>query len=559
MAETPLPVERREQIFPVLSAAQLKRIAQYGTTRTVRDGEVLFRQGDEGVHLYVVLRGELDIVRPDGESESLVVRHQQGNFSGETAMLSGRRALATARAHGDGELVDIPPSALRNLMVTDAELSELFMRAFILRRVALISNNIGDAVVLGSRHCARTLGLREFLTRNAHPYLYLDVEDDEGARALVERLQIGPHDIPVLICRGTKVLRAPSNAEVAECLGFNAGITTDAVRDVIVVGAGPAGLSAAVYAASEGLDVLVLENNAPGGQAGSSSKIENYLGFPTGISGQALAGRAFTQAQKFGANVAIARNVKRLDCAGRPYAVELEDGQRIRARAIVIASGARYRRLDVENLAQFENAGVYYGATFVEAKLCEGDEVIVIGGGNSAGQAAVYLSGIAKHVHMLVRSGGLADTMSRYLIRRIEETPTITLRTRTEIVGLMGKTELSAVRWRIATTGETEDRPIRHVFCMMGADPCTSWLKGCVALDDKGFVKTGQDLSPEDLASTDWTLSRHPMLLETSRPGIFAVGDVRSGNVKRVASAVGEGSISIPLVHRVLAGVSSGG
>ncbi len=555
MAETPFPVERREQIFPRLTEAQLQRMARYGTRRPVRDGEVLFRQGDEGIHLYVIVRGELDIVRPDGDGETLIVRHQQGNFTGETAMLSGRRALATGRFRGDGEVVDIPPSALRDLMVTDAELSELMMRAFILRRVALISNNLGDAVVLGSRHCAHTLGLREFLTRNGHPYLYLDVEQDEGARALVERLQVGPQDMPVLICRGTKVLRAPSNAQVAECLGFNAGIATDAVRDVVVVGAGPAGLSAAVYAASEGLDVLVLETDAPGGQAGSSSKIENYLGFPTGISGQALAGRAFTQAQKFGANVAIGLKVKRLDCGGRPYVVELDDGERIRARAVVIASGARYRRLGVENLTRFENAGVYYGATFVEAKLCEGEEAIVIGGGNSAGQAAVYLSGIARHVHMLVRRGGLAETMSRYLIRRIEESPAITLHTRTEIVGLMGNGELQGVRWRKHATGETEDRPVRHVFCMMGADPCTGWLQGYVALDDKGFVKTGQDLTPDDLASTDWTLSRHPLLLETSRPGIFAVGDVRSGNVKRVASAVGEGSISIQLVHRVLAGL----
>ena len=558
MAVTPLPVERREQIFPVLSEAQLQRIAHYGTRRAVRDGEILFRQGDEGVHFFVVLSGELDVVRPEGDGERLVVRHQPGNFTGETAMLSGRRALATGRVRGDGEVVDIPPSALRNLVVTDAELSELLMRAFILRRVALISNHLGDAVVLGSRHCAKTLGIREFLERNGHPYLYLDVEQDEGARALVERFQIGPHDIPVLICRGTKVLRAPSNAEVADCLGFNAGISTDAVRDIVVVGAGPAGLSAAVYAASEGLDVLVLESNAPGGQAGSSSKIENYLGFPTGISGQALAGRAFTQAQKFGANVAVGLTVKRLDCSVRPYAVVLESGERIRARAIIIASGARYRRLGVENLGRFENAGVYYGATFVESRLAEGEEAIVIGGGNSAGQAAVYLSGIARHVHMLVRSGGLADSMSRYLIRRIEESPAITLRTRHEIVGLLGDGELTGVQWRNGATGAVEERPVRHVFCMMGADPCTGWLEGCLALDEKGFVKTGQDLTAEDLSGSGWALSRHPLLLETSRPGIFAVGDVRSGNVKRVASAVGEGSISIQLAHRVLSGVTSG-
>ena len=558
MAVTPLPVERREQIFPVLTEAQLQRIAHYGTRRAVRDGEILFRQGDEGVHFFVVLSGELDVVRPEGDGERLVVRHQPGNFTGETAMLSGRRALATGRVRGDGEVVDIPPSALRNLVVTDAELSELLMRAFILRRVALISNHLGDAVVLGSRHCAKTLGIREFLERNGHPYLYLDVEQDEGARALVERFQIGPHDIPVLICRGTKVLRAPSNAEVADCLGFNAGISTDAVRDIVVVGAGPAGLSAAVYAASEGLDVLVLESNAPGGQAGSSSKIENYLGFPTGISGQALAGRAFTQAQKFGANVAVGLTVKRLDCSVRPYAVVLESGERIRARAIIIASGARYRRLGVENLGRFENAGVYYGATFVESRLADGEEAIVIGGGNSAGQAAVYLSGIARHVHMLVRSGGLADSMSRYLIRRIEESPAITLRTRHEIVGLLGDGELTGVQWRNGATGAVEERPVRHVFCMMGADPCTGWLEGCLALDEKGFVKTGQDLTAEDLSGSGWALSRHPLLLETSRPGIFAVGDVRSGNVKRVASAVGEGSISIQLAHRVLSGVTSG-
>jgi thioredoxin reductase (NADPH) len=558
MAFSPLHVERSEQIFPTLTEAQLQRISRHGTRRTVKDGEILFKQGDEGAHFFVIVRGELDVVQPHGETETLIVRHQPGNFTGETAMLSGRRALATGRFRGDGEVVDIPPQGLRNLVVNDAELSEMLMRAFILRRVALINNHIGDAVVVGSRHCARTQALREFLERNGHPYVYLDVEQDEGARALVERFQIGPQDIPVLICRGTKVLKVPSNEEVAECLGFNAGIACSAVRDVVVVGAGPAGLSAAVYAASEGLDVLVLETNAPGGQAGYSAKIENYLGFPTGISGQALAGRAFTQAQKFGAEVAIASKVAHMDCSTTPYVIEMESGHRIRARSVVIASGAEYRKLEVENRPRFENMGVYYGAMFLDRKFLEGQEVVVVGGGNSAGQAAVYLSGFAGHVHMLVRSGGLAESMSRYLIRRIEESPKITLRTRTEIVALDGKTELEGVRWRNSATGETEDRPVRNVFCMMGASPCTQWLEGCVALDDKGFVKTGQDLTPEDLASTQWTLTRPPLLLETSRPGIFAVGDVRSGNVKRVASAVGEGSISIQLVHRILSGVSSG-
>jgi len=559
MVETPIEVERRAQMFPRLTEAQLERVVHYGTRRKVRTGEVLFQQGDEGVHFFVVLQGALDIVHPEGAGERLIVRHQTGEFSGETTMLSGRRALATARKHADGEVVDITPAGLRQLVVADAELSELLMRAFILRRVAMITNHLGDVVLVGSRHDAGTLRTSEFLTRNGHPYAYLDIDRDEGGRAILERFELGTADIPVLICRGTRVLKAPTNAEVAECLGFNAAIETEKVRDVVVVGGGPAGLSAAVYAASEGLDVLVLESNAPGGQAGSSSKIENYLGFPTGISGQALAGRAFTQAQKFGADVAIARTARGLECGGRPYVLEVDDGSRVRTRAVVIASGARYRKLEVPNLAQFENAGVYYGATWTEAQLCEGEEVIVVGGGNSAGQAAVYLSGIARHVHMLVRSGGLAETMSRYLIRRIEESPAITLRTRTEIVGLLGTGALQSVRWRNNATGETEERPVGHVFCMMGADPSTGWLQGCVAVDENGFVKTGQDLSAEDLAKNAWPLSRPPLLLETSRPGIFAVGDVRAGNVKRVASAVGEGSISIQLVHRVLAGLTAGG
>jgi thioredoxin reductase (NADPH) len=550
MAE--LIIERRAQTFPQLTEAQIARVEHFGRRRPVRAGDYLFHQGDEETHMFVVVRGQLDIVQPKETGEELLVTHENGSFTGEANFLSGRRALASGRMRNDGEVIDVPPAALRQLIQTDAELSEMMMRAFILRRVTLITNHLGDAVLVGSRHSAATLRIQEFLTRNAHPYQYMDVERHEGAQALLDSFHVTVDEVPVLICRGTKLLKNPTNAEVADCLGFNYAIDTAAVRDVVVVGAGPAGLAAAVYAASEGLDVLVLEANAPGGQAGSSSKIENYLGFPTGISGGALAGRAFTQAQKFGASVAIARAATGLSCAGEPYEISLSNGEKVRAKTVIIASGAQYRKLEVPNLSGFENAGVYYGATFVEAQLCQGEDVVVIGGGNSAGQAAVYLSGIAKHVHVLVRSGTLSDTMSRYLIRRIEESPNVSLRTWTEIEALEGNKQLENLRWRNKKTRESEERPIRHVFCMMGAFPNTEWLNGCVALDLRGFIKTGQDLSREELEASGWTLTRTPLLLETSRPGIFAVGDVRSGNIKRVAAAVGEGSISIQLVHRVL-------
>ena len=358
--------------------------------------------------------------------------------------------------------------------------------------------------------------------------------------------------MPVLICRGKTVLRNPSNQQIAECLGLNPAIDSEKVRDLVIVGAGPAGLAAAVYGASEGLDVLVVESNAPGGQAGLSSKIENYLGFPTGISGQDLAGRAYTQAIKFGAQLVVAKGGKRLACARRPYAIEVEDGSRVAARTVILATGADYRRLAVENLSRFEGAGVYYGATFVEAQLCKAEDVIVVGGGNSAGQAAMFLSQTARRVYMLVRSTGLAASMSRYLILRIEQNPAIELHTSTEIEALEGDSRLERVRWRDKTAGKAETREIRHVFVMTGAVPSTVWLERCVALDEKGFVKTGPDLSPEELAAAKWPLQRPPHLLETSLPGVFAVGDVRGGNVKRVASAVGEGSIAVSFVHRVL-------
>jgi thioredoxin reductase (NADPH) len=409
-------------------------------------------------------------------------------------------------------------------------------------------------VLIGSVHSRGTLRIREFLTRNGHPYTYIDLERDSDVQEMLDRFHVTVRDVPVLICRGDVVLRNPTNQQVAECLGFNETIDATHVRDLVVVGAGPAGLAAAVYGASEGLDVLVLESNAPGGQAGASSKIENYLGFPTGISGQELAGRAYLQAQKFGAQVMIAKEAVELTCDRQPYRVKV-DGAAIPARAIVIATGAEYRKLPVANIAAFEGAGVYYGATFVEAQLCGGAEVVVVGGGNSAGQAAVFLAETARHVHVLVRSAGLADTMSRYLIRRIEDNPAISLRTHTEIIDLEGDGHLERVRWRNWQTDEVTDTAINHVFVMTGATPNTKWLDGCVAIDGKGFIKTGPDLSSDELATAHWPLARAPHLLETSLPGVFAVGDVRGGNVKRVASAVGEGSIAVSFVHRVLAGV----
>jgi thioredoxin reductase (NADPH) len=550
---TPFPTSRparADQMFPALSAPQIARVASHGLIRKVKPGEILFEAGQRIVPFFVIAKGQVEIVRP-GTDDALVVVHRPGEFTGEVSVLSGRPALVHARAIDEGEVIELDHDHFLSLVQTDGELGEIIMRAFILRRVELIANGLGDVVLVGSRHCAGTLRVKEFLTRNGHPYSSVDLDRDEGVQALLDHFNVSAADVPIVICGGTAVLRNPSNRQIAECLGFNETIDETKVRDVIIVGAGPSGLAAAVYAASEGLDVLVVETNAPGGQAGSSSKIENYLGFPTGISGQELASRAYTQAQKFGAHIVIAKGARELACARRPYAVQIED-LRVPARTVIIATGAAYRRLDLENLSQFEGGGIYYGATFIEAQLCRDDEVIVVGGGNSAGQAAVFLAQAAKHVYLLVRAKGLAETMSRYLIRRIEDNPAITLMTETEIVGLEGGRALERVRWRNSPTGNIETRDIRHVFVMTGASPSTAWLNGCVTLDPKGFIKTGSDLSPEDLAAAKWPLARPPHLLETSLPGVFAVGDVRGGNIKRVASAVGEGSIAVAFVHRAL-------
>jgi thioredoxin reductase (NADPH) len=547
----PLTSSRIEKIFPKLTPAQIDRIAAHGHIRSVQPGEMLIEQGDTSVPFFVVITGEVEIVRPFDAYETLVTVHGYGEFTGEVNMLSGRRSFFRARATKPGKLIELDHQQMLTLVQTDAELSDILMRAFILRRVELIAAGVGDIILIGSTHSASTLRIKEFLMRNGHPYSYIDLERDPDVQSLLDNFKISASEIPVLICRGQLALRNPSNQQIADCLGFNESVDQTHVRDLVVIGAGPSGLAAAVYGASEGLDVLVLETSSPGGQAGSSSKIENYLGFPTGITGQELAARAYLQAQKFGAHMLIAK-ATRLICDRKPYVIELENGARISARTVVIATGAQYRKLPLENLSRFEGAGVYYGATFVEAQLCGGEEVIVVGGGNSAGQAAVFLTQTAKRVYMLVRSAGLAASMSRYLIRRIENSPTITLRPQTEIVALEGDNHLNSAYWRNGKTGQTEKHEISHIFVMTGADPNTRWLNGCMAFDSKGFIKTGPDLLPEDLGAAGWPIPRPPYLLETSLPGVFAVGDVRGGSIKRVASAVGEGSIAISFIHKVL-------
>jgi thioredoxin reductase (NADPH) len=547
----PLIRAHAEQIFPKLTPAQIRRVAARGHLRAMERGEVLYEQGDSGLPFFVVVSGEIEVVRPSGTVETLVTVHGSGQFTGEVGTLSGRRSLFRVRATKPGKAIELTRQQMLALIQSDAELGEIFTRAFILRRVELVAAGMGDIVLIGSTHSADTLRIKEFLMRNGHPYSYIDLEHDHDVQNLLDSFHLIASEIPVVICRGKIVLRNPSNQQIADCLGFNVSIDQTHVRDLVVIGGGPSGLAAAVYGASEGLDVLVLETGSPGGQAGSSSKIENYLGFPTGISGLELAGRAYNQAQKFGAEMLIAKGT-RLVCDSKPYIVEVENGARIPARAVVIATGAEYRRLPLKNLSQFEGTGVYYGATFMEAQLCGGEEVIVVGGGNAAGQAAVFLAETAKRVYMLVRSAGLAESMSRYLIRRIEETDTIVFRPHTEIEALEGGNHLDSIRWRDNQTGETEEHNIRHVFVMTGADPNTSWLNGCVALDARGFIKTGPDLSAENLSAARWPLARGPYLLETSLPGVFAAGDVRGGSIKRVASAVGEGSIAISLVHKVL-------
>jgi len=545
--------DQRDAIFPKLGTALIERLERFGRRRHAKAGEILFDVGETTNGIFVLLSGQIEAVSPTHVGETIITTHEPGEFTGEVAMLAGQRTMVRGRATRDSELLEIDRASLRRILETDAEINEIILRAFLQRRAQLIARGVSDVILVGATHSADTLRLKEFMTRAGHPFAYIDAENDKGVQELLDHFEVRVDEIPVLLRDKQPVLRNPSNAELALALGLNPVLKESAVHDLVVVGAGPAGLAAAVYAASEGLDVVVVEGEAPGGQAGSSSRIENYLGFPNGISGQELTTRAFAQAQKFGAQLAVAARAKKLECGRKPFTIRLADGSRVHSRSVIIATGATYRKPDCKRIAEFVGNGVYYGATHVEAQLCKGEEVAIVGAGNSAGQAAVFLAPQAKHVHMLVRGEGLVDSMSRYLIARIESSPNITLRTRTQVDEIEGRECLERVSWRHADTRLRETRDVRALFLMTGARPNTEWLDGCLALDEKGFVKTGVELEPQALATAQWPLTRAPYPLETSVPGIFAVGDVRSGSVKRVASAVGEGSVAVQFVHSVLA------
>jgi thioredoxin reductase (NADPH) len=544
---------RWPQIFPTLDDAQLALLREYGPLQSHKAGTILFREGDRHAPMHVILSGQVALERNTVDGTHVIATVGRGMFTGDVGTIAGRARLTTGRVMEDCEVIVIDEASLHTLVVAQADLSETIMRAFILRRVQLLEDPLGGGIILiGSQHNGDTLRLREFFRRNAQPVAYFELEQDTGADSLLERFHVTAADIPVIISPQGQVLQNPPNRLAADAAGFSPDRMHGKCYDVVVVGAGPAGLAAAVYAASEGLTVAVLDANAPGGQAGASSKIENYFGFPTGISGQALAGRGLSQARKFGAEVAVPVEVTRLEYASSPdsqtqhYAIELDNRERVDARAVIVATGAHYRKPNLAHLESFEGCGVYYAASYMEATFCTGQEVIVVGGGNSAGQAAVFLSRYARQVHVMVRGAGLAASMSQYLIQRLQAASNVTIHTRTELVELIGEKGLERVRYRQAS-GAIEERAISHVFLFLGAEPNTGWLDSRVALDDKGFVLTGAALP-----AGSWQLARAPYFLETSRPGIFAVGDVRSNSIKRVATAVGEGAAAVQSLHDVL-------
>ena len=541
---------RHEQTFPALTLPEIARMRRFGEIRTYRDGEILFETGKPGPGMFVVLSGHVAITQRDGLGHvTPVIDQGPGQFLAEIGQLSGRVALVDGYAEGDVETLLIPPDRLRALLVAEADLGERIMRALILRRVSLIQGGAGGPVLIGPPNSSGVIRLQGFLTRNGFPHHLLDPERDHDAAELIARYSPSPQDWPLVVAVDGTVLRNPRESELARAMGMVRAIPADKVFDVAVVGSGPAGLSTAVYGASEGLSVAVCDARAFGGQAGASARIENYLGFPTGISGLALTARAFNQAQKFGAEMMIPVEVTALDCSrgDGAFGLKLDNGEVLRARAIVVASGARYRRPEIANLADFEGRGVWYWASPIEARLCAGQDVVLVGGGNSAGQAAVFLSGHARKVHMVIRGGGLGASMSRYLIERIEATPNIDLLFNAEVIALEGGEDgsLARVRWRSRLGGDDNRFDVRNLFLFVGADPATGWLDGCgVTVDRGGFVVTG--------AQSEQNQGRPVPQLETSVPGVFAVGDVRSGSVKRVGGAIGEGAQVVAALHGFL-------
>ncbi len=547
-ATTPSIIEsRRDQMFPALAAPDIARVRRFGTVRLYDSGEALARVGEAGHGLMIILAGNVDITRHDPSGRRTpIVSYGAGAFIGELAQLSGRPALVDVHAQGPVQALIIPPDRLRALLIAEAELGERIMRALILRRVGLLETGAGGPVIVGRADSGDVLRLQGFLRRNGHPHQMLNAETDPEAKAIIERFHLDPGQLPIVLCPTGQLLRNPGENELARCIGLVGPIDPDRVYDAAIIGAGPAGLAAAVYAGSEGLSALVLDCRAFGGQAGASARIENYLGFPTGISGLALMARAYNQAQKFGVEMAIPDEVASLEVPSDPksgsFVLKLSGSESARARAIVIASGVRYRRIAVENLEMFESSSVHYWASPLEAKLCAGQEVVLVGAGNSAGQAVVYLAGQVAKVWLLVRGPDLSASMSSYLVDRIAGLSNVEVLTHTQISGLEGSDGmLQAVRWRRGTSVEETRRPIRHLFLFIGADPNTDWLVGSdVKLDPKGFVLTGAEAG-------------HHRLLETNCPGVFAIGDVRSGSVKRVAAAVGEGAQVIAALHGFLA------
>jgi len=537
------PWARQEQTFPQLNDEMISAVRAFGEEEAPAPGTPLFERGQRSVDFFLVLQGNIEIFELDLAGVPHLLRLiNPGQFTGELYLLNERQALVTARAGLATRVVRVHRADFRRLLSSEPDIAEILMRAFILRRVGYILHGTAGVELAGPGHSGDTLRIQQFMRRNGYPYRLLDTESDADAAGFLSCFGLSEDQLPVVVLPGKVILRNPGNGELADALGLIEALEPDKVYDVAVVGGGPAGLAAAVYAASEGLSTIVFESIAPGGQAGTSSKIENYLGFPTGISGQALAGRAQNQAQKFGARLAIARTVTGLDCAAQPYRLDIDGRDAVRARSIVVASGARYRKLEVETYSRFEGHGIHYAATAMEARLCGGQEVAVVGGGNSAGQAAVFLARGSPHVHIIVRGSGLASTMSDYLVQRIASSSKITVHPYSQITRLEGDRLLREVGWTDRRNGATETRAISNLFVMIGAEPNTEWLGGCLALDMRGFIRTGSDAEGRALSS--------PFV--TSRPGIFAVGDVRSGSVKRVASGVGEGSVVVQAIHQYL-------